>query len=126
MTAAEACVRPGGAIVMCAALADGHGGEAFYRWFAERQSPAQVLRDIESIPPEATRMDQWEAQILARVLCKATCFFVTGLENRALVEAMHMRWSPDVGSALRDATELLGAESKITVIPDGVGVIVKS
>lgn len=126
MTAAEACVRQGGAIVMCAALSDGHGGEAFYRWFAERQSPAQVLRDIENIPPEATRMDQWEAQILARVLCKATCFLVTGVENRALVEAMHMRWSPDAGSAVREATALLGAESKVTVIPDGVGVIVKA
>ena len=61
MTAAEACVREGGAIIMCAALGDGHGGEAFYRWFADRPDAASVARDIESEPPERTHMDQWEA-----------------------------------------------------------------
>ena len=126
MTAAEACVKPGGAIVMCAALGDGHGGESFFRWFAERESPEVVARDIAGIPPEETRMDQWEAQILARVLLKATCFFVTGEENRALVERMHMRWSPDVNAAVADATALLGAQSRVTVIPNGVGVIVQA
>ena len=88
MTAAEACVRQGGVIIVCAALGDGHGGEAFYRWFADRDGPRAVAEAIEHIPPEETRMDQWEAQILARVMIKATCFFVTGEENRALVESM--------------------------------------
>ena len=124
MTAAEACVREGGAIIMCAALGDGHGGEAFYRWFADRPDAASVARDIESVPPERTHMDQWEAQILARVMGRATCFMVTGEENRALVESMHFRWAADVDSALAQATALLGEASTVTVIPDGVGVIV--
>ena len=46
MTAAEACVCPGGAIIMCAALGDGAGGADFYRWFAQRESLQQVARDI--------------------------------------------------------------------------------
>ena len=124
MTAAESCVREGGAIIICAALGDGHGGEEFFKWFAERDGAASVTRDILSIPPEETRMDQWEAQILARVMEKATCFFVAGEENRALIEAMHMRWAPDVNTALEQASALLGADATVTVIPDGVGVIV--
>jgi len=124
MTAAESCVRSGGAIIMCAALGDGHGGEEFFKWFAERDGAASVTRDILKIPPEETRMDQWEAQILARVLEKATCFFVTGEENRALIEAMHMRWAPDVNTALTMVSEMLGENASVTVIPDGVGVIV--
>ncbi|MBR5224869.1 MAG: nickel-dependent lactate racemase [Clostridia bacterium] len=124
MTAAESCVRQGGAIIMCAALGDGHGGEEFFRWFADRDGAASVTRDILKIPPEETRMDQWEAQILARVLEKATCFFVTGEENRALIEAMHMCWAPDVNTALAMASEMLGKNASVTVIPDGVGVIV--
>jgi nickel-dependent lactate racemase len=123
MTAAEACVRPGGIIILCAALGDGHGGEAFYRWFAERASADAVLRAIERISPEGTQEDQWEAQILARVMSKATLFFVTGAENRRLVHDMHMHWAPDVNAALQAATALLGSASTITVIPDGVGVI---
>lgn len=123
MTTAEACVRQDGAIILCAALGDGHGGEAFYRWFADRASADEVLRDIEHVPPESTHMDQWEAQILARVQRKATVFFVTGEENRELIERMHMRWAPNVNAALADATTLLGEAATVTVIPDGVGVI---
>lgn len=125
MTAAESNVREGGAIIICAALGDGHGGEAFYRWFAERESAAEVAKAIESVPADSTRMDQWEAQILARVMLKAYCWFVTGEENRALVESMHMRWAPDADTALAQATALLGENATVTVIPDGVGVIVK-
>ncbi|MBQ7867344.1 MAG: nickel-dependent lactate racemase [Clostridia bacterium] len=124
MTAAESCVREGGAVIICAALGDGHGGEAFYRWFADRPDAAAVTRDIESVPPENTHMDQWEAQILARVQGKANCWFVTGEENRQLVETMHMRWAPDADTALDEATKLLGENATVTVIPDGVGVIV--
>ena len=125
MTAAEACVRQGGIIILCAALGDGHGGDAFFRWFAERKDAAQVAHDIETILPENTQMDQWEAQILARVLLKATCYFVTGAENRALIEAMHMVWMPDVNTALREAGKRLGSMASVTVIPDGVGVIMQ-
>ncbi len=123
MTAAEACVRPGGAIIMNAALGDGHGGESFYRWFKDRPDAKTVSRDIEGIPPEKTIMDQWEAQILARIMEKAICWLVTGKENRQLAEEMHFRWAESADSALKEATELLGEESTITVIPDGVGVI---
>ena len=124
LTAAEACVRPGGAVIICAALGDGHGGEDFYHWFSDRAGARDVARDIGSVPPEQTRMDQWQAQILARVMEKATCFFVTGEENRKMIEDMHMRWAGDVGDALAQATALLGEGSSVVVIPDGVGVIV--
>lgn len=124
MTAAESCVRDGGAIIICAALGDGHGGEAFYRWFADRPDAKAVAEAIQSVPPESTHMDQWEAQILARVMLKANCWFATGEENRELIESMHLRWAPDADTALAEATALLGENATVTVIPDGVGVIV--
>lgn len=123
MTAAEACVRQGGAVIMCAALGDGSGGDSFYHWFADRSGSAEVKGAIENIPPENTVMDQWEAQILARVMEKAACWFVSGKENRVLLEAMHFRWAPDADTALKEATALLGANASVTVISDGVSVI---
>jgi nickel-dependent lactate racemase len=69
-------------------------------------------------------MDQWEAQILARVLLKAECIFVTGEENRAMIERMHMKWAPTVDAALSIAESRLGPDATVAVIPDGVGVIV--
>lgn len=123
MTAAEACVKQGGAIIMNAALGDGAGGDDFYHWFADRAGAASVTEAIEKIPPESTLMDQWEAQILARIMGKATCWFVSGPENKQLLESMHFRWAPDTDTALKEATELLGANATVTVIPDGVSVI---
>ena len=56
-------------------------------------------------------------------MCRARCWFVTGESDRSLVEDMHMRWAPDVDTALAEASALLGQQASVTVIPDGVGVI---
>lgn len=126
MTAAEACVREGGVIIMCAALGDGHGGEEFYHWFTKRDSAAAVLREIESIQAEMTTQDQWQAQILARVLNKARCIFVTGEENRDIIEGMHMKWASDIKAALALTSEIVGKNASVIIIPDGVNIIISS
>lgn len=125
MTSAERCVRPGGVIIMCAEVSDGHGGEAFYRWFESHKTPDAIWREIENVSSAATGMDQWQAQILSRVLKKAACVFVTEKENKPLVEAMHMRYANTLPEALAIAGKICGQRAKITVIPDGVGVIVR-
>ena len=65
-----------------------------YNWFSTRYGLAAVAEAISGIPADQTRMDQWEAQILARVMTKAACWFVNGEANRRLVEDMHLRWVP--------------------------------
>ena len=124
LTAAEACVREGGVIILSAGLGDGHGGEGFYHWFADRKDADEVMQDIVDVPATETHMDQWQAQILARVMQKAFCIFVSPEENRHLLEDMHMGWAPTLDAALDMATTRMGAASTVTVIPDGVGVIV--
>jgi len=124
MTAAEACVKQGGVIIMCAGAADGSGGESFYHWFSDRPGAKEVLEDIRRIPASETLPDQWEAQILARIQEKARVIFVTGNENRRLIEDMHMQWAPDADSALKAAFALTSPDAAVTVIPDGVGVVV--
>lgn len=125
LTAAEACVREGGVIIMCASLGDGSGGEAFYHWFSDRRDAGQVLSDIVNIPAANTQPDQWQAQILARVMLKARCIFVTDKANRKMLNDMHLDWAPDVNTALNEAYEVAGRSASVTVIPDGVGVIVQ-
>ncbi len=124
MTAGEACVKPGGVIILCAALGDGAGGEAFFRWLKEAKSPQALSDAIARIPAEETLVDQWEAQILARVLMKARVVFVTGEENRTLIEDMHMTWAPDLPSAMDIAEGIVGLDASVVAIPDGVGVVV--
>ena len=76
-------------------------------------------------PSDRTIPDQWEAQILCRILLKHPVIMFTQAP-REMVEAMHMHWAPDLSAAIDLADRLLGrADSPITVIPDGVSVIVK-
>jgi nickel-dependent lactate racemase len=126
MTAAESCLNPGGVIIMVSSCADGHGGEGFYRWFADAATPADVLQRINAIPPAKTRPDQWEAQILARILTKCRRTIIVSRDvDPQLIRGMHMQHATTFDEALKIADDLLGYPSDMVIIPDGVGVIIE-
>jgi nickel-dependent lactate racemase len=124
MTTAESCVREGGVIIMVAACEDGHGGDAFYHWFTEARTPAEVADRITCIAQKDTLADQWEAQILARILKKCTVIMVTNQCDPQIVRGMHMLQALDIDTALKMARKKVGEKAEIVVIPDGISVIV--
>ena len=123
MTAAEASCRPGGVIIECAECADGHGGQSFYESLRDCGSAEALYAQFMATPQEETIADQWESQILARILKKHTVIMVTRPELRTMVEEMKMRYAPSVEEALTMA-RAMGKES-LTVIPNGISVIVR-
>ncbi len=124
MTAAESCVNPDGVIIIISSCVDGHGGEGFYNWFSDAESPREVMQRIKSIPPSETCPDQWEAQILARILTKCKqAIIVSNHAEPHLIENMHMKHAATFNEALEMADALLGKETEIVIIPDGIGVI---
>lgn len=125
MTAAEATVKEGGVIIMVARSADGHGGESFYETFKNERDLNRMMEGFLARKAEETIVDQWEAQILARILLKATVIYVSSCED-ALIEEMHMIPAHDVQEALKKAKEIVGKEDyQVTVIPDGIAVMVR-
>ncbi|WP_311491568.1 nickel-dependent lactate racemase [uncultured Anaerococcus sp.] len=124
MTAAEAAVADDGVIIEVSRCDDGHGGESFYRTFKEAATPKDVEDRILQIPMEETIADQWEIQILARILVRHKVIFVTDPENRQLIEDMHMTYAESLEEALRMAKEIKGEDAKVAFVPDGVSVIV--
>ena len=125
MTAAEATVKPGGVIVMFAEASNGHGGESLHRTFRDEPDLERMMNTFLARRPEETIIDQWESQILARVLLKAKVIFVSACDDR-LVRDMHMIPAHTAEEALEKAVELVGRpDYKVTVIPDGVAVIVR-
>jgi len=124
MTAAEAVCNEGGVIVMVAACEDGHGGRSFYERMANARSPREVLNQTSLVPMDKTAPDQWEYQILARILSRFTVILVTDRCDRSLVESMHMKHAATIGEAMDAAFRIKGCDARVTVIPDGVGVIV--
>lgn len=122
LTAAEATCSEGGVIIECAECADGHGGESFYESLRDCESPEALYAEFMATPQERTIADQWESQILARILMKHRVIMVTRPELRSLVEEMKMAYA----SSLPEALEMAKATGKqsITVIPNGISVIV--
>lgn len=124
MTAAEAAAADDGVIIEVSRCNDGHGGESFYKTFKEAATPKDVEDRVLQIPMEETIPDQWEIQILARILVRHKVIFVTDPENRQLIEDMHMTYAENIEEALRMAKEIKGEDAKIAFVPDGVSVIV--
>ena len=125
MSAAEATCRKGGVIIICAACNDGHGGEDFYEWFKKAESAQAVMDEIMAIEPQHTLPDQWEAQILARILIDHTVIMVTDQCDHSMITDMKMKVANTLPEAMKMAEEIVGKDGSISVVPDGVSVIVK-
>lgn len=124
MTAAEATVKEGGVIIMVAKSNDGHGGEQFYNSFKEEKDIDKLLESFLSNPRENTIEDQWESQILARILKKAKVIYVSDTSDD-IVSDFQMIPVNSVEKAIAKADEILAKkDSKITIIPDGVSVVI--
>ena len=121
LTAAEACVREGGTIILCAHMADGVGGDFFYRAMKECESPDALYEQYKQTPRDETIQDQWQTQILCRILKKHRVIFVTRKEMELPIGEMKMEYAPDIQRALN-----MAGRGEVTVIPDGVAVIVKN
>ncbi|MDR1795559.1 MAG: nickel-dependent lactate racemase [Erysipelotrichaceae bacterium] len=124
MTAAELCARQDSVIIMIASCVDGHGSEGFYQYFKKAKSPADVLAKIEATKQSDTVTDQWEAQILARILVKNPVILVGDPKIKAICEDMFMQYAPTLDEALALARSMTRQQATITAIPDGVSVIV--
>ena len=124
MTAAEATCLEGGTIILCAECADGHGGEGFYHSLRDCTSPEALYAEQMATPQDQTLPDQWESQILARILMHHRVIFVTRPEMRQIIEEMKMLYASSVEEALSLARSFGG--QSVTVIPNGISVIVRS
>lgn len=125
MTAAEATCKEGGVIIMVSACNDGHGGQSFYDNLAQAKSPRELLDRVAKVPRNETVPDQWEFQILARMLDKYTVIMVTDMCDPEMIKSMHMQHAFTFEEALKKAYDIKGKNAKVVVIPDGVSVIVR-
>lgn len=125
MTAGEAVCRDGGVIIISASCCDGHGGESFFRNLSEASSPEELLKKTALIPRNQTKPDQWEYQILARILSKHTVIVVTKDCDHKMLGSMHLKTAYTLDEAFRKALTIVGPDAKTAVIPDGVSVIAK-
>jgi lactate racemase len=117
LAAAERIIAPGGTIVLAAACEDGlpdHG--SFAEVLSSGSSPAELL-DIICAPGYAVP-DQWQVQVLARVLSKARVLLVCDGLTDAQVRAAHLEPAHDVARAVNDALAS-HQNGRVAYLPEG-------
>ncbi|MFW3168645.1 nickel-dependent lactate racemase [Geodermatophilus sp. CPCC 206100] len=118
MAAAERVVRPGGTVVVAAECADGlpaHG--SFAEVLGAAPDPAGLLQLISS--PGFRVPDQWQVQVLARVLAKADVqLYCSGLPPEE-VRAAHLVPVDDLAGAVDDAVRRHGPGARVCYLPEG-------
>ena len=82
------------------------------------------LDRVAKIDRHHTVPDQWESQILARILDAHHVIMVSDLINPELVTNMHMELATTFDQALQRGYEIEGKDAKVVVIPNGLAVIV--
>lgn len=126
MTAAEATVNPGGIIIMLAQSGDGHGGVHFCEELTASKDLDALAKGILLRGRDQTLPDQWQAQIFIRVLKRASVIYLSDAPD-LLVRSLHMIPAHSLSEALAAARSILGKENaSVTVIPDGVSVVVQN
>ena len=119
---AEACCKEGGVIIMCASCYDGMGGTHFEKLIV-KGTVDEIDRFLSKIPPKETIAEQWCAQIYSRILKKYRIILVTTYLDHDMVRKANMIPASSPDEALAMAYEMMGADARVVVIPDGVAVL---
>ncbi|MBQ1228936.1 MAG: nickel-dependent lactate racemase [Firmicutes bacterium] len=125
MTTAEAFAEDGGVIIICAECADGMGGDVFYEKMARCESLESLMAEIMATPMDETVPDQWQYQILVRIMQKMHVIVVCDERIAPQIKEMKLDWAATIEEAAARALKIKGEDCAITVIPDGVSVIGK-
>jgi nickel-dependent lactate racemase len=123
MTAGEATVKKGGVIIMLAKSNDGIGGDHFYRQLSEEPDISKTMKIFLDRGRNETVPDQWQTQILLRILGHASVVYVSEMPDN-VVQKMHMIPAHSLAEAIEKAKGLVGEGARIAAIPDGVSVMV--
>ena len=110
---AKHAVKKGGIIIWLASCKEGLGSKVFEEWMTTK-SPSQMISDIKS----DFKLGGHKAAAISLVLENARIFLVSDL-NKDLVSGIHLEPFGSLNEAFNYATEVLGENSKVYVMPYG-------
>ena len=125
LTAAEAAAAPGAVLIISTRCNDGTGGDSFYHALADCDTVEHLMERILATPMDKTDPDQWEYQILCRMMLKHRIIFVSEPAMQKTIEEMKLEYAPDLDTALDRAREAKGKDAHLVIIPNGISVIVE-
>lgn len=125
LATAEETAKPGAVLIISAECLDGVGADGFYESLQQSEDINTLYDQILNTPQEKTIIDQWQTQILARIMKKHRVIFVTRPENKNLILDMKLGYAESLEEAVSVALSNFDHDPDITVIPNGVSVIIE-
>jgi len=118
MSAAATVVRPGGLIICAAECRDGFPDHGSFREVLASAPTPQALLDAIAARPE-TVPDQWQVQVLARMLSTARVGVYSDHLDDAALRSAHLFRVPDIAATVLAELERVGPEATVCVLPEG-------
>jgi nickel-dependent lactate racemase len=121
MSAAANIVEPGGTIIVVSECRDGipsHG--QFSNLMSQGTKPAEILEYVKNLKQPV--VDQWQSQILARILQKAGVLLYSSLMPDA-VRGCLIQPISDIHGEFDRRINLAGSSGRVAIIPEGPYVI---
>ncbi|MFX1417669.1 MAG: nickel-dependent lactate racemase [Promethearchaeota archaeon] len=118
MAIGEMAVKDGGTIVAVNECAEGIGvgQDNFKELLFSGMTPKEIHKKI--LNKEIIVPDQWEIQILARILMKAEIFIISEL-NKNEIGNIGLKYAKNVEEAIRICLKKYGQEASILILPNG-------
>lgn len=114
-------LKPGGTVIIAAALSEGIGGPEFQELLFEMTDVESFMQKI--LQPGFFVKDQWEVEMFCRVLRKAEVFFFTEGVSPEVLQKCLVTPIPSVEEGMARALAKHGPDARIAVIPSGPYVI---
>ncbi len=116
MAIGEMAVKQGGTIISVNECEDGLGHERFKNLLFSGTTPEMIHSKI--LNHEINVPDQWEVQILTRILKKAQIYLISSLDETEIGN-IGLKHAKSVEEAINSSIKRQGANAKILLLPNG-------
>ncbi|MFX0003461.1 MAG: nickel-dependent lactate racemase [Candidatus Hodarchaeota archaeon] len=116
MAIGEMAVKNSGTIIAVNECIDGIGQEKFKELIFSGMNPSEIHKRI--LNKEIIVPDQWEIQILARILMKAEIFIISKL-NQNEIGNIGLKFAESVEEAIKISLRKYGKDASILILPNG-------
>ncbi len=117
MVSAMLIIKPGGTIILAAALNEGIGSRDFQQLYDDHPSLDRFMEQI--VSGEYFRTDQWQLEEFVRVHRHASICMVSDGLPADILRRMFVDTAPSVEAAVSTALKRYGPGAKIAAIPKG-------
>lgn len=116
------CVKTNGTIISVNECSDGigEGQDQFKKLLFSKYNPSEMVQKL--INMEISVKEQWQIQILARILIKSEIYVVSTLKKEEL-GTIGLKWANSVEDALENALKTYGNNARILILPNGPQII---